>query len=62
LLAVFSSFSWIVWWFFTRSFIGFGHPPVRDQTLRLGGLRMAIAVISLLLLILTFVPVPLDQF
>jgi hypothetical protein len=35
---------------------------VRDPTAKLGGLRMAIAVISLLLLILTFVPVPIDQF
>jgi membrane-associated protease RseP (regulator of RpoE activity) len=62
LLAVFSSFSWMLWWFVTRWFIGFGHPPVRDKAVKLGGLRMAIAVISLVLLVLTFVPVPLDQF
>ncbi len=62
LLAVFSSFSWLVWWFFTRTFIGFGHPPVRDPTAKLGSLRMTIAAISLVLLVLTFVPVPLDQF
>jgi hypothetical protein len=52
----------MLWWFVTRWFIGFGHPPVRDGTVKLGGLRTAIAVISLVLLVLTFVPVPLDQF
>ena len=62
LLAIFSSFSWLVWWFVTRWVIGFGHPPVSDETIKLGGLRVAIAAISLLLLILTFIPVPLDSF
>jgi membrane-associated protease RseP (regulator of RpoE activity) len=62
LLAIFSSFFWLVWWFVTRSLIGLEHPPVRDQDPKLGGLRTAIAVISLLLLVLTFIPVPMDQF
>jgi membrane-associated protease RseP (regulator of RpoE activity) len=62
LLAVFSSFGWMLWWFVTRWVIGFTHPPVRNETVKLGALRMAIAVLSLLLLVLTFVPTLIDQF
>jgi membrane-associated protease RseP (regulator of RpoE activity) len=61
-LAFFSCFSWLFWWFVTRWVIGFGHPPVRDRSVELGGLRLAIAAISLVLLVLTFIPVPYDQF
>ncbi len=61
LLAFVSSVSWTVWWVVTRFALGFGHPPVQEAGLKLGGLRWAIAGIAVLLFLVTFVPVPLDR-
>jgi membrane-associated protease RseP (regulator of RpoE activity) len=62
LLAFLSSMSWAVWWLLTTRILGLGHPPVRDPEGRLGPLRIAVCVASLLLFVLTFMPVPMDQF
>jgi membrane-associated protease RseP (regulator of RpoE activity) len=61
LLAFLSSMSWAFWWLLTTRFLGFEHPPVRDPETRLGPLRIAVCVASLVLFILTFMPVPMDQ-
>lgn len=63
-LACFSSVSWLLWWVVTRYFLGFSHPPLQRELGaggKVGGLRTAIAVVSLLLLIATLIPVPMDQ-
>ncbi len=58
LAGVFVSFNWIIWWLLTRLVIGLRHPPALTEA-PLGPWRTAVAVLSLLLFLLTFVPVPL---
>ena len=62
LLAVFSSFSWLVWWLVATRFIGFNHPAITESQARLGPLRVTLCLLSLALFALTFIPVPMDQF
>ncbi len=59
-LALFSSLSWGVWWLVTSRFVGYDHPAVDDERLPLDGLRLAVCAASLLLFVLTFIPVPMD--
>jgi membrane-associated protease RseP (regulator of RpoE activity) len=52
------SLNWLVWWLLTRLVIGLRHPPaVLEEPITPG--RRAVAVASLLLFLLTFVPVPI---
>jgi hypothetical protein len=45
----------------TTRLLGFEHPPVRNPESRLGPLRIGVCVASLVLFVLTFMPVPMDQ-
>jgi membrane-associated protease RseP (regulator of RpoE activity) len=60
LLGVFSSTSWFFWWGLTLV-LGRRHPPLENPGQPLGPLRLAICVLSLLLFVATFIPVPIDQ-
>jgi membrane-associated protease RseP (regulator of RpoE activity) len=51
------SLNWLVWWFLTRLVIGLRHPPAMDER-PVGPARRAVALASLLLFVLTFVPIP----
>ena len=56
-LGIFASWSWFVWWALARFVVGVRHPPAGDDApLTPGG--KVIAITSLAILILTFVPVP----
>jgi membrane-associated protease RseP (regulator of RpoE activity) len=57
-MGLFASWSWLVWWVITRHVVGLRHPPALTEE-PLGRGRRAIAVFSLLLFVLTFVPIPL---
>jgi hypothetical protein len=60
-LAFFSSLSWLFWWILTRFFLGYRHPPVVYAEQKLGAMRLVICVLSLILFVATFIPVPMDQ-
>jgi membrane-associated protease RseP (regulator of RpoE activity) len=52
------SLNWLVWWLLTRLVIGLRHPPaIVDEPITTW--RRAVAVASMLLFLLTFVPVPI---
>ncbi len=51
------SWSWLGWWAVTRFVVRLPHPPAWDER-PLGPGRRAVAVAGLVLLVLTFVPVP----
>jgi membrane-associated protease RseP (regulator of RpoE activity) len=55
----FLSWNWIVWWALTRFLIGLRHPPSLEEE-PLDPARAAVAVLSLVLFALTFVPVPVS--
>ena len=56
---IFLSWNWIVWWALTRFLIGLRHPPsVTEEPLDRA--RAAVAILSLALFVLTFVPVPVS--
>jgi membrane-associated protease RseP (regulator of RpoE activity) len=57
LAGIFFSWSWLVWWFLTRFVVGLGHPAALEEE-PLGPRRRAVAIVSLLLFLATFVPVP----
>lgn len=57
-MGLFASWSWLVWWALTRWVVGTRHPPALTEE-PLGRARQVIAVASLLLFVLTFVPIPL---
>lgn len=57
---LFLSWSWLVWWALTRFAVGLGHPPTVVQEPRLDGTRRLVALASLAVLVLTFVPVPVS--
>jgi membrane-associated protease RseP (regulator of RpoE activity) len=54
---LFLSWNWLAWWALTRFVIGPRHPASADDS-RLDPLRVAVAVLGLVLFLLTFVPVP----
>jgi membrane-associated protease RseP (regulator of RpoE activity) len=54
---VFVSLNWLVWWVITRFVIGLRHPPATVDV-PIGPARRAVAVLSLVLFAVTFVPVP----
>ncbi len=55
----FLSWNWLVWWALTRFLIGLRHPPSLVEE-PLDPARAAIAIGSLVLFALTFVPVPVS--
>lgn len=57
LAGIFVSLNWLVWWLLTRIVIGLRHPPAIDEA-PIGPARRAVALASLALFVLTFVPVP----
>ena len=55
---IFLSLNWLVWWLLTRLVIGLRHPPaIVEEPITPG--RRAVAMASILLFLLTFVPVPI---
>jgi membrane-associated protease RseP (regulator of RpoE activity) len=62
-LAVFVSYSWAVWTvllvLMTYSF-GLDHPPVGEEHLPIGNVRLALAVFAVLMFVLSFTPVPIS--
>jgi membrane-associated protease RseP (regulator of RpoE activity) len=54
---VFLSWNWLLWWAITRFLVRLGHPPALDDA-PLDRSRVAVALLSLLLFAVTFVPVP----
>jgi len=56
---LFLSWNWIVWWLLTRFLIGLRHPPSIVEE-PLDPARRAVAILSLVLFALTFVPVPVS--
>ena len=62
-LAVFVSRSWAVWTvllvLMTYSF-GLDHPPVGEEHLPIGGTRLALAVLAIVMFALSFTPVPIS--
>lgn len=58
-LGVLVSWNWLVWWLVTRV-VGLGHPPALSEE-PLDPRRRALAVVSLLLFLATFAPLPLRQ-
>jgi membrane-associated protease RseP (regulator of RpoE activity) len=54
---LFLSWNWLVWWLLTRLVVGLRHPPALVEE-PLDPRRRAIALLSLALFVLTFVPVP----
>jgi membrane-associated protease RseP (regulator of RpoE activity) len=54
---LFLSWNWLVWWLLSRLVVGLGHPPALLEE-PLDPRRRAIALASLVLFALTFVPVP----
>ncbi|BDG03477.1 site-2 protease family protein [Anaeromyxobacter oryzae] len=56
---IFLSFNWIVWWALVRFFIRLDHPPALvEESLSPG--RRAVALLSLAMFLVTFVPVPVS--
>jgi membrane-associated protease RseP (regulator of RpoE activity) len=51
------SWNWLLWWAITRFLVRLGHPPALDDA-PLDRPRVAVALLSLLLFAVTFVPVP----
>jgi membrane-associated protease RseP (regulator of RpoE activity) len=56
---LFLSWSWLVWWALSRFVVGLGHPPaLREEPL--DPARRLVAWLSLVIFVLTFVPVPVS--
>jgi membrane-associated protease RseP (regulator of RpoE activity) len=58
LLGLFLSVNWFFWWLLTRFLVGSRHPPALDEA-PLDWSRRVLALAALVLLAITFVPVPL---
>ncbi|MGC4113659.1 MAG: site-2 protease family protein [Myxococcales bacterium] len=56
-VGLFASWNWLIWWVLTRLLVGVEHPMPQD-TSPIGRGRKAVAVLSLVILVLTFVPRP----
>ncbi|MDH3743614.1 MAG: site-2 protease family protein, partial [Acidobacteriota bacterium] len=61
LLMIVGGFSWPGWWLLALLVLVFGlrHPPVHDESLELDPRRLAIAILSLLIFLLSFAPRPI---
>ena len=62
LLALGGWFFWPGWWLWSALVLlmRLGHPPVRDEAVALDRRRQALAIFALVMLVLCFMPVPLD--
>ncbi len=56
---LFASWNWLLWWAITRYGVGLRHPPALEEE-PLGPGRKALAAVSLLLFLATFIPVPVS--
>jgi membrane-associated protease RseP (regulator of RpoE activity) len=56
---LFVSWNWLVWWVLVRFIVGPRHPPALEEE-ALGSGRSVVAIISLVIFALTFVPVPVS--
>lgn len=59
LCGLFLSWTWLVWWLITRFAVRLEHPPAVEEA-PLGRKRAAVAVLSLVLFALTFIPIPVS--
>jgi membrane-associated protease RseP (regulator of RpoE activity) len=59
LAGLFLSWNWLVWWLVTRFAVGLRHPPSASEE-PLDPVRGAVAVLSFVLFVVTFVPVPVS--
>ena len=57
---VFLSWNWLVWWGLTRLLVGVRHPPALEEAEPLGSGRRFLALATLGILALVFVPVPVS--
>ncbi|BDG09684.1 site-2 protease family protein [Anaeromyxobacter paludicola] len=55
---IFASWNWLIWWLITLFGVGLRHPPALVEE-PLGPGRKLLAVVSLLLFLATFIPVPI---
>lgn len=59
-LVIFASVMVIPWLLLTRFLVGIDHPPVMQPEVPLSRSRLAISALAIALLVLTFIPVPLE--
>jgi membrane-associated protease RseP (regulator of RpoE activity) len=59
LCGLFLSWTWLVWWLITRFAVRLEHPPAVEEA-PLGRKRAAVAVLSLVLFFVTFIPIPVS--
>jgi membrane-associated protease RseP (regulator of RpoE activity) len=59
-MALFSSFTWLVWYLLASRFVRYGHPPVDDETEPLSRGRKLVVAATVLLFLLTLTPVAAD--
>jgi membrane-associated protease RseP (regulator of RpoE activity) len=60
-MALFSSFTWIVWYLLVTRFVGFEHPPVENPQAPLSTSRKVVVVLTVLLFLATLTPVAADS-
>lgn len=60
LAGVLVSVNWLIWWALTRFVVRLGHPPALVEEPLTPGRRL-VAILSLALFVLTFVPVPISS-
>jgi hypothetical protein len=58
-LALFFSYSWLMWFFLITRIVGFEHPPVVDETVPLSRGRKITCVVCFAFTALVFMPVPM---
>jgi hypothetical protein len=58
LLCVFASASWVLWLALSSGLVGFRHPPVVDQEVRLTSGRLWACALCALGLVLCVMPIP----
>jgi membrane-associated protease RseP (regulator of RpoE activity) len=56
-LGIFASWTWLAWWLLIRFVLGTRHPPATSQV-PLDSARRAVGIAALVVLALTFVPIP----
>jgi membrane-associated protease RseP (regulator of RpoE activity) len=52
------SFTWLAWWALTRFLVGLRHPPALEEETPLTPRGRALALLSMVILVLTFAPMP----
>lgn len=59
ILALLSSFTWLVFFFLATRLVGFEHPPVVDEAQPLSAGRKVVCVVTAVFAVLTFMPLPI---